>query len=168
MVAVTHLEDRQHAPQLRIQLDEAHQHQVVDDTRQVRGRGADFRAEDVAHFPGQHHADIARAQLAGQSAEKRIEPRRVDGQAAERPQAVDQHALAALRFDPLEQARTDLVQQALGGRLPAQLQAATLLHGCKIVTQRRGLDTQALRRFVEAEMQPRRLRAAGAEEGKAQ
>ncbi|MNN60116.1 hypothetical protein D3C81_1752780 [compost metagenome] len=104
---------------MRIQFDKTHQQEVIDDARQIGGRGGDFRAEEVAHLPGEHDADITCAQLTGQGTKERIETCRIGCQAAECAQAVDQHTLAALLLYKLQQARTDLVEQTLGRRLPA-------------------------------------------------
>ncbi|MNJ27902.1 hypothetical protein D3C77_224220 [compost metagenome] len=53
----------------------------------------------------------------------------------------------------VQQARTDIVEQPLGGRLPGNMQRATALQGRKIMAKGAGLEAQALGCFIEAEMQ---------------
>src|SRR5580658_1685899 len=161
---VAQLDDRQRPTQLRAQLYEPHEEQVLDERREPAQRGGDLGGEDLVQFRRIHGGDPTGLKLPAQGREELRNALRMGRGALQRVETVDEKALRAKSLDRLEDAPTDGVERALDRRLPDELDVPTVMAGGEVDPDAFGLDQHPLRRLIEGKEEPLLLGRRGRKE----
>jgi hypothetical protein len=161
---VAQLDDRQRPAQLRAQLDEPHEEQILDERREPTQRGGDPGREDLVQLGRVDRRDPTGLKLSAQGREELRNALRMGRGALERVETVDEKALRAEPIDQLEDAPADGVERALDGRLPGQLHVASVIACGEVDPDAFGLGQHPLRRLIEGKEEPLFLGRRGRKE----